>query len=139
MAFRPNPAGLASLRDRLTAVALKGAEAAVEVSRDKLSGPGSGRQYAGLPNRSSAPHEYPAEQTGDLLRSMDARAEGEGRAVFGPINSPPPEAGYLHFSSAADIVGLHFRPPDDGGRPFMDDLLHDRDVQNAVKRAVGAK
>lgn len=128
MATRLNPAGLAKVRQNLTPLALKGAGAAVEVAQDKLTGPGSGRQYPGLPNRSSAEGEYPAEQSGDLRDSMAAEAVGEGRALFGPIHNPPPY-----------VRDLHFKPPSDGGRPFMDDLFYDRDIHRAVRAAVGAK
>lgn len=123
-----NPSGLARLRQQLTTLALRGAEAAAEVSRDKLSGPGSGNQYARLPNRSSTEREYPAEQTGALRASMAAAPAGPLRARFGAIRSPPP---YVH--------ALHFKPPDAGGRPFMDDLLQDRDVRHAVRQAMGVR
>lgn len=125
---RVNPAGLASLRVRLTAVALRGAEVAVDVARDKLSGPGSGRQYARLPNRSSAEGEYPAEQSSRLRDSIDAEGAGSLRARWGALRNAP---GY--------VMTLHFKPPDMGGRPFMDDLLQDRDVHRAVRAAIGVK
>lgn len=125
---RVNPAGLASLRVRLTAVALRGAEAAADVARDKLSGPGSGRQYARLPNRSSAEGEYPAEQSSRLRDSLGAEGAGSLRARWGALRNVP---GYA--------VALHFKPPDMGGRPFMDDLLQDRDVHRAVRAAMGVR
>ncbi|MHA0045377.1 hypothetical protein [Deinococcus sp. PEB2-67] len=125
---RVNPAGLASLRVRLTAVALRGAEAAADVARDKLSGPGSGRQHARLPNRSSAEGEYPAEQSSRLRDSIDAEGAGSLRARWGALRNVP---GY--------VMALHFKPPDMGGRPFMDDLLQDRDVHRAVRTAMGVK
>ncbi|MFC4428032.1 hypothetical protein [Deinococcus navajonensis] len=131
-----NPAGLAKLRGALGQVALAGAEGAAEVLRDKLSGEGSGRQYSGLPNRSSSEREYPAEQSGALRDSIAAEPAEEARARFGPIKSPPVEAGYLHFSNAQEMALLHFRPPDMGGRPFMDDALHDRDIHKAALDAV---
>lgn len=125
---RVNPTGLAQLRQHLTALALQGAEAAAEVSRDKLSGEGSGVHYARLPNRSSTEREYPAEQTGALRDSLAAEPAGPLRARFGVIHNPPPYA-----------VPLHFKPPDAGGRPFMDDLLQDRDVHRAVRQVTGVK
>ncbi|WP_412027019.1 hypothetical protein [Deinococcus yunweiensis] len=135
-----NRTGLSRLRrERLTPLAVAGAQAAAGVLREKLSGEGSGRKYPGLPNRSSSQTEYPAEQSGALRDSISARADGDGRAVFGPIIDPPVEAGYLHFSTQADIARLHFRPPADGGRPFMDDALEDRDLHQAVREAMGVK
>ncbi|PJI53535.1 hypothetical protein CTI14_27160 [Methylobacterium radiotolerans] len=117
-------------------MALAGSQEAAEVLRDKLSGSGSGRKYPGLPNRSSTPGEYPAEQTSDLVNSIDARVESSGKALFGPIRSPPVEAGYLHFSSEEDMALLHFRPPDMGGRPFLDDARHDRDIHRAIVEGI---
>lgn len=125
MATRVNRAGLDRLRQRLTAVALAGAQGGAGVLAEKLSGPGSGRHHAGLPNRSSAEGEYPAEQEGDLLGSIDARPAGEGAALFGPINNPPD---HLH--------ALHSRSPDMGGRPFMDDARHDRDIHRAIVEGI---
>ena len=129
---RVNPAGLAKVRAALTPAALSGAQAAADVLRDKLSGPGSGRQHPSLPNRSSSPGEYPAEQTGALRDSIAAEPAVEGRARFGPIHDPPVEAGYLHFSSGQELALLHFRAPDMGGRPFMDDARQDRDIHAAA-------
>jgi len=119
---RINPAGLAQLQLRLTPLALRGAEAAAETLRGKLSGGGSGVQYRGQPNRSSSEGEYPAEQEGDLLRSIKARISPgrPGFAEFGSIDGPP------------HVTLLHFKPPDQGGRPFMDDALQDRDIHRAI-------
>ncbi|MFD1729850.1 hypothetical protein ACFSC4_00080 [Deinococcus malanensis] len=127
MATRVNRAGLTELCRRLTGVALAGAEGGAEVLRDKLSGEGSGRKYPGLPNRSSS-QGYPAEQTGDLLGSIDARAAGPGQALFGPISDPPE---YL--------PALLGKPPDMGGRPLLDDARHDRDVHKGIVEGVEAE
>ncbi|WP_019584678.1 hypothetical protein [Deinococcus apachensis] len=121
-------AGLGQLRQQLTGLALKGAEAAADTLREKLSGGGGGAQYAGQPNRSSREGEYPAEQTGRLRDSMDARQAGEMRAEFGSIIDPPEY-----------VADLHFKAPEEGGRPFMDDALYDQDVHRAVREAVGVK
>ena len=120
-----NRVGLAELKRRLSPVALAGAQGGAEVLAEKLSGPGSGRQYPGLPNRSSAEGEYPAEQEGDLLGSVDAQPAGEAAAVFGLINNPP-----------AHAIALHSRPPDMGGRPVMDDARHDRDIHRAILQGI---
>lgn len=119
--------GLARLQARLGTLALRGAEAAAGVARDKLSGPGSGRLYAGQPQRSSAPGEYSATQTGAHRASLGHRPDGPARAVFGFLDPP------------AHSHALHFKPPGDGGRPDLDHLLEDPDVQRAVKEAMGVK
>lgn len=116
--------GLAALRRQLSGVALAGAQGGSGGLAGKLEGEGTGVQYPGLPRRSSAPGEYPAEQSGDLRDSIAARQAGEG-AEFGPINNPPDY-----------VLPLHFRPPSDGGRPFMDMALHDPDIHAAVLDAV---
>lgn len=125
---RLNPAGLKALRERLTDLALKGAEAGADTLREKLGQAGSGERYPGMPNPSSRPGEYPARQTGELQRSIAARAEGNGQAAFGPISDPPDY-----------VVPLHFKPPSDGGRPFLDFALADPDIHAAVKEALGVK
>ncbi len=125
MSFRFNPAELAALKVRLGTVALAGAEGAVEPLQEKLTGAGTGRKYAPLPNRSSAQGEYPAEQSGALRESIAAAEAGEMRAQFGPINNPPDY-----------VEKLHFKPPSDGGRPFMDDALQDRDIRAGVIEGV---
>ena len=123
---RINPAGLAQLQVRLTPAALRGAQAAADKLHEKLSGEGSGVKYSGLPRRSSAEGEYPAEQKGDLLRSIKARPDPKrpGFAEWGSIDGP------------AFVTALHFKAPDAGGRPFMDDALQDRDIHQAVLDAV---
>lgn len=125
MPFKPNSQGWAELHRRLTARALKGAEAGAEVLRDKLSQEGSGRHHGGQPNRSSAPGEYPALQTGDLRDSIAAQEAGDLRARFGALNDPPPEALFMQVL-----------PPDQGGRPYLDLAYADEDVRDAVRRGV---
>ena len=49
-----------------------------------LSGAKSGRHYPGLPNQSSAPGEYSANQSGDLLNSINYRMSG----IFSPSTRP---------------------------------------------------
>ena len=125
MPFKPNPAGMAALKQHLTARALNGAQAGAETLRDKLGQEGSGVQYAGQPNRSSRPGEYPARQTGDLQGSVTALPDGERRAVFGPLDNPPPEAYYMQIL-----------PPDMGGRDYMGLAYADEDIRRAVLEGV---
>lgn len=126
---RLDPRGVAALKDRLTRLALNGADAGADVLRDKkLAGEGTGVHYVGQPRRASAPGEFPAEQTGALRNSIVAKPDGPLRAVFGPLNNPP---GY--------VTALHWKPPAAGGRPFMDMALADEDVRDAIKKEVGAR
>lgn len=123
--FKPNPAGMAQLRQMLTAQALKGAQAGAAVLADKLSREGSGIHHPGLPNRSSRPGEYPARQTGDLQNSIAARAAGDLKAEFGPLDNPPPEAYFMQIL-----------PPEMGGRDYMGLAYGDEDVRAAVLEGV---
>lgn len=116
-----NPAGWAELQRRVQGRALQAAGAAAQVLDQKLAGEGSGEKHAGLPRRSSAPGEYPAEQRGDLRESVGHRAAGEMGAEFGLIDAPEHAA------------HLHFKPPQAGGRPVMDMALADDDIQRAVQ------
>jgi hypothetical protein len=63
----------------------------VKRARDEILKPKTGRQYAGLPNVSSAPGEYSANQTGDLLNSIAWRMSGSN---------------YLSFYATSDHAGF---------------------------------
>ena len=115
-----NPAGFAQLQARLQARALEAATAAAEELGRKLEGEGTGIHWPSLPRRSSRPGEYPAEQTGELRRSVGSRTRGQHAAEFGLLNPP------------AYAALLHFKPPSAGGRPVMDMALADADIQRAV-------
>lgn len=115
-------AGAAAQLERLLRrVTLSAATSAAEVLAEKLSGPGGGVQYPGQPNRSSAPGEYPAEQSGKLRDSIKAKPLEGTRSGFGSVDGPE------------YVIPLHFSPD---GRPFMDDAKHDRDVHRAVREGV---
>ncbi|GHG21481.1 hypothetical protein GCM10017784_11220 [Deinococcus indicus] len=119
---RPGAAG--QLRDVLRRVTLAAAEGGAATLREKLSGPGSGTYHPGQPNQSSAPGEYPAEQSGAVRDSVMAVPIGDTRSAFGSVDGP------------AHVIPLHFKPPDAGGRPFMDDAKHDRDIHAGMRDAV---
>lgn len=107
------------------ALARAGYAAALEL-RDKLSHPGDGIKHAGNPNPSSRPGSYPAIQSGKLARSIGA-IPGPGLSVqVGAVNNPPPEA--------RELIE---RPPSQGGRDYLTKALHDPDIQDAARRAVG--
>lgn len=65
----------------------------------------SGVRYAGSPAQSSAPGEYPQEQSGEYRRSIAAARVAWNLHVFGPIVDPPEYAFWLEVL-----------PPQDGGR-----------------------
>jgi len=134
---RLNPQGVQALKDRLSRLALQGAQAGADVLQEKLSGEGTGVHYAGQPRRASAPGEYPSLQSGDLRDSISARSAGPLAAEFGPLSNPPVQAGYLHFSNEEAMLAMHFREPARGGRPFLDMALADEDVRDAIKKEVG--
>ena len=52
-----------------------GGEVAKEDERLIRQGPKTGRKYSGLPNRSSAPHEAAANQSGKLIDSIDYKVK----------------------------------------------------------------
>ena len=119
---RINPAGLAQLQARLTPRAVRAAQAAADLLKVKLGQPGSGTHYTGQPNPSSSAGEYPAKQTGDLQASIAARpsAGRPGFAEFGSIGGP------------LEAELLHFKPPDKGGRPFMNMVLVDPEIHAVI-------
>lgn len=99
---------------------------------EKLSGPGSGVQWPGQPNPSSAPGEYPAEQSGDLVGSLDAREVGPLHWQAGAFEAPP-EAFWLEFppppgSPFAKKTGYGARPWI--SKAFNDAELHARILQS---------
>ncbi len=58
-------------------------DALVKRVRDGIvSGAKSGKHYASMPNQSSAPGEYSANQTGDLLNSIGYRMSGHNYLTF---------------------------------------------------------
>ena len=98
------------------------AEAAKDKLKENLSGGGSGVQYPNQPNASSAPGEYPAEQSGSLLSSVGTRRDGDGW-TFGVYNPP----GYA--------AALEFKAPLSGGRPFLEPTMTDPETHQAMLEA----
>ena len=98
------------------------AHAAKDQLKENLSGGGSGAQYPRQPNPSSAPGEYPAEQSGSLLSSVGVRRDGDGW-TFG-VYDPP---GYA--------AALEFKAPSSGGRPFLEPTMTDPDTHQAMLEA----
>lgn len=70
------PNALATIRRQLEAPVQAAAEAYADRLRENVSQTSGGRgtHHSGLPNRSSAPGQYPVKQSGSLAESVDARA-----------------------------------------------------------------
>ncbi len=87
---------------------LRGIDAGVQ---QKLTGTRSGRQYPGLPNRSSAPGEPPATQSGRLKTSRTIRFRGlRGEIVY--------DAGYAGYLE----TGTSKMAPRPFVKPVLDEL-----------------
>lgn len=79
-------------------MARKGAEATNALRNaelEVLSKPGHGRKYKSLPNRSSAPGETPAPQSGELRQNWDDETIVAGNSVTSRIKSNVKHAEYL--------------------------------------------
>ena len=75
---------------------MAGQEVVKRVRDGMLTGPKSGRHYPGLPNQSSAPGEYSAVQTGDLLNSVNYRMSGGYLAIYATSG----HAGYQEYGTS---------------------------------------
>ncbi len=132
MSFQPNPhldAELAAMFDRADE-ALAGEFKAF--LQEKLAGAGGGVHHPGLPNPSSLPGEYPAEQSGALLRSIDAQ-RGPGGWEVGSFDAPP-EAWALEYPSPPD--GPIPRESERGARPWLSKALTDPELLERLLRAL---
>lgn len=97
---------------------------------DALSQEGSGIHWPDNPNRSSAVGEYPAAQTEALVQSIDVRYQGNLKWDVGSYADQNAE-GFQH------AVELESRPPEQGGRPFLEKLWADPDFRDAVLTGKG--
>lgn len=62
-----------------------------------LTGPKTGRFYSGNPNQSSAPGEFSANQTGNLLNSINWRMSGSDYLAF---YSDSDHAGFQEYGTS---------------------------------------
>ncbi len=95
-------------------MARKGAEATKalrNIEIEVLSKPGSGRKYKRLPNRSSAPGETPAPQSGELRQKWDDETIIDGNRVTSRIKSNAKHAEYLENGTSKMA-----------SRPFIDPI-----------------
>ncbi len=68
----------------------------VKAIRKSFILPKTGFQYRNLPNRSSAPGESPAKQSGDLSRSVDYQVRGASQLEVGDTSQPgKPPYGFI--------------------------------------------
>lgn len=92
-----------------------------------VSGGKSGRHYPGLPNQSSAPGEYSANQSGDLLNSINYRMSGEFLSIYATSG----HAGYQEYGTSKM-----------GARPNLKKAIEESDgvihslIDAAVRRAL---
>jgi hypothetical protein len=102
----------------------RSANAGASALRKNLElGQRSGIQHEFLPNRSSAPGEFPQYQSGDLYNSVSAHQLGNLRFNLGYANTP----GYA--------VELEYRPETRGGRPALFMTFYSKEVQNQMTQA----
>lgn len=112
--------GLIALRALFDLVEKEASIVGAQFAREKLSGSGSGIHYVGLPNTSSLPSEYPAEQTGELLNSVDNWFVAGDGWVFGLHDAP------------IEAVMLEFKPVGMGGRPLMMQMFADTELHTTI-------
>jgi len=106
-----------------------GRELVREARAGILTGPKTGRHYPNLPNQSSAPGEFSANQTGNLLNSINWRMSG---------------ADYLAFYATSDHAGFQEHGTSKmGARPNLKMAIDNADglikniLDQVVLRAIG--
>ena len=108
--------------------------------KEKLSGPGGGTHHPGLPNPSSAPGEYPAEQSGALVGAIGHEAVDAFHQRAGALNSVAPvpvEAFALEFPSPPNSPVQ--RSTQHGARPWASKALQDAELRQRLREAVSKR
>lgn len=134
--FKPSPNMRALLLARMEPVAEAMAQEAAGFLKEKLSGAGSGLHHPGLPNPSSAPGEYPAEQSGDLLACIGVQSTGPAQYEVGALNSVAPvpaEAWALEYPSPPSSPITRQSPH--GARPWLSKALGDEELHDRLRAA----
>lgn len=138
--FTPTPDLPALLARHCDALAQDLAHDARDFLKEKLSGPGSGIQHPGLPNPSSLPGEYPAQQSGDLLACIGADQVAPSAYEVGALSSVAPvpiEAWALEYpqppDSPVDRQTAH------GARPWLSKALGDEELHDRLRATAGAR
>ena len=106
------------------------AQAGGAVLIENLSHPGQGTLHEGNVNPSSLPGDYPAVQTEALIQSINVVPSGRLTRSIGSYADQNAE-GFEH------AVELESRPPDQGGRAFLEKLMHDPEFKQAVLTGKG--
>lgn len=119
-----DPKGMARLERLLKSVVEEGARTGAKTLKEFSSQSGGGIHWDHLPNRSSAPGEYPAKQTGTLLRKIQMRKVSFMEARYGIV-----KAGEAQFN-------LEFFPTSMGGRAPLKKSAHDPKMHEAIKAAI---
>jgi len=97
------------------------ANRSAEVLREQLSaGVRTGRFHSMLPRQSSALGEYPQEQTGELVRSVQAVK----------VNASTYAVGFVNIDQDK-VLELEFGTPQQGGRAPLAMHMRDFDTANA--------
>jgi hypothetical protein len=138
--FVLNPAVLAQLQLRLAPAVDTVADETLGFLRDKLSGGGSGVQYPGRPRPSSAPGEWPAEQSGALLACLGKADLGPLARAVGALNSVgpvPPEAWALEYPAPQGSPVSRQGPA--GARPWASRALADSELRERIRAALRAQ
>jgi hypothetical protein len=110
------------LHKRLEAGAL---ELGIVLEENLSAGSRSGTQYPSLPRRSSAPGEYPQEQTGQLISGVFVEPTADP-LVF--------EVGIE--DDAGKLMGLEFEAPSQGGRAPLRRTITDAKTHQRVREAM---
>lgn len=97
------------------------------ITKKNLDQPGSGVHYPWLPNRSSAPDEFPARQFDDLYNSIGYEQTGTTTFEVGSIHDPPEHAHILEYNPATKKGG--------GVRPWLSRTFEDRETRDKMLRA----
>lgn len=117
------PEAMPNIRQHLKmAVGRSALHGAAMLDEKLMRGTRSGRIIKGRPAQSSAPDEWPQEQTGALRRALDVR-EGNTETEY--------LVGFFD-GNEKQLLELEFNPPEKGGRPLLGDHFNSADVQGAM-------
>lgn len=131
--FQPDPDLDEQLARLLSRHVARAARTVTSFLHEKLSGPGSGVQWPGQPRPSSAPGEYPAEQAGTLVGSLDAQAVSALHWQAGAFNAPQ-EAFWLEYPPPPDAP--FSKKTDHGARPWISKALNDPELHARIVAAL---
>lgn len=105
------------------------AKVGAAITKAHLDEPGSGIHWPNLPNRSSAPGEYPARQFGPLQDSIGSDRVASTVYYVGSIHNTPPEAYFMEFKS------VEGEWPYNGGRPWLSKSMEDAETHVRMNQA----